>query len=148
MQAIIWLQLVADAPSSAVGAGGEAARELAGDGESQTLLSDVDGGGGGGYDVVREMEVLEAAVVNGRRAQVCCVAADARACIAASQLGFIFARFSLARSSPAALKRMSDAARAQFCGLVKWWLHPSFWADLNLNLTHVRLRTRAPNFPP
>ena len=70
LQAIIWLQLVADAPPSAVGAGGEAARELAGDGESQTLLSDVDGGGGGGgYDVVREMEALEAAVVNGRRAQ-------------------------------------------------------------------------------
>ena len=77
LQATIWLQLVADAPPSAVGAGGEAARELAGDGESQTLLSDVDGGGGGGYDVVREMEALEAAVVNGRRAQVCRVAAHA-----------------------------------------------------------------------
>ncbi len=26
----------------------------------------------------------------------------------------------------------------QFCGLVKWWLRPSFWADLNLNLHHVQ----------
>lgn len=138
LQAIIWLQLVADAPPSAVGAGGEAARELAGDGESQTLLSDVDGGGGGGYDVVREMEVLEAAVVNGRRAQVCCVAADARACIAAFQLDFIFPRFSLARSSPATLKRMSDAARAvlRSCEMVA--------APLLLGRPQPELDARAP----
>ena len=67
----IWKQLVADAPPPLVPfAGGEASRELACDGESQALLEAADVGGNSGYDAAREMDLLEAAVVNGRRAQV------------------------------------------------------------------------------
>lgn len=70
-QVIIWLQLVADAPVPS-SVGGEISRELAHDGESQSLLlqGGNPGGDDSGYDVAREIDVLEAAVVNGRRAQV------------------------------------------------------------------------------
>jgi hypothetical protein len=67
----IWKQLVADAPPALVPiAGGEASRELACEGESQALLQAEDVGGSSGYDAAREMDLLDAAVVNGRRAQV------------------------------------------------------------------------------
>jgi hypothetical protein len=33
--------------------------------------------------------------------------------------------------------RSFPSCTSQFCGLLKWWLRPSFWADLNLNITHV-----------
>ncbi len=65
------MQLVADVPPPSISsAGGEASRELACEGESQALLQGVDIEDDSGYDVVREMDALEAAVVNGRRAQV------------------------------------------------------------------------------
>ncbi len=67
----IWKQLVPDAPPPLVPlAGGEASRELACEGESQALLQADDVGGNSGYDAATEMDLLDAAVVNGRRAQV------------------------------------------------------------------------------
>jgi Ca2+/Na+ antiporter len=73
-QAVIWLQLVPDSRlPSILGTGGEASCEVAHDGESQALLSEGqerDGDSGCDYDVARELDALEAAVVNGRRAQV------------------------------------------------------------------------------
>ncbi len=55
-----------------LGVGHDASREVALDGESQALLSEKEqeSDGDGDYDVAREMDALEAAVVNGRRAQV------------------------------------------------------------------------------
>ncbi len=67
------------------GAGGEALCEVALDGESEALLSERGGKSeiDSGYDVARELDALEAAVVNGRRAQVHalgCSTADAMRC--------------------------------------------------------------------
>jgi hypothetical protein len=72
LQVIIWMQLVPDPALPVLRAGGEISCELACDGEAEALLRQEgsDGGDDSGYDVVREMEELEAAVVNGRRAQV------------------------------------------------------------------------------
>jgi hypothetical protein len=73
LQVVIWFQLVPDALAPPVtGAGGETLCEVALDGESESLLSERGSKSefDSGYDVAREMDALEAAVVNGRRAQV------------------------------------------------------------------------------
>ncbi len=66
------MQLVADPVHPVLGAGRETSCELSCDGEAEALLRQEgsDGGNDSGYDVAREMDELEAAVVNGRRAQV------------------------------------------------------------------------------